>query len=122
MVLLACGISGCSYGYRFEISGIIRMMEGEPLSGVQIVLDTGGATSTNWPDLRSDPDGRFAFEYLAFSRCFAGGRLPTWTLQLSKEGYVTERVDISPKQPPASPKEKNHIVVVVQMRRVVPAP
>jgi hypothetical protein len=112
-VVFALGLCGCSYRYHFDISGVVRSAGGQPLANVTIVLDPKGDGSAQEAEFKSAADGSFSHEMLISPPAFDDGRLPTRVLWFSKEGYVKEKVDISPKQKPGSYKE--HIPVVVQL-------
>jgi hypothetical protein len=111
---LAFLLCGCSYNYHFDISGVVRSADGEPLAGVKIVLDPIGDGSGWDTEFISKPDGTFSYELLETPNRFDDGRLPTYVLWFSKEGYVKEKVDISPKRKPSSYKQ--HVPIVVEPR------
>jgi hypothetical protein len=117
MSALALLLCGCSYRYHFDISGNVTSLDGEPLVGVKIVVDAIGDGSGWETELESGPDGTFAYQLSVSPYEFDNGRLPTFVLWLSKEGYVKERIDISPKQKPRSYKEHVPIAVEATLRK-----
>lgn len=114
---LAFLLCGCSYRYHFDISGVVRSANGEALAGVKIVLDSIGDGSGWVTEFKSGPDGTFSYELLVAPYQFDDGHLPTYVLWFSKEGYVKEKVDISPKQKPSSYKEHVSVVVAPRLQR-----
>jgi hypothetical protein len=113
---------GCSYWYHFDLSGVAKSTDGTPLSGVKIVVDPIGDGSGWETEFKSGPDGTFAYELLVAPHRFDDGRSPTYVLWFSKEGYVKEKLDISPKQKPSSYKAHVSIVVEPRLQRSVPGP
>jgi hypothetical protein len=115
-------LCGCSYSYHFDISGVVRSADGKPLSDVKIVLDPIGDGSGWVTEFKSAPDGTFSYEMRLAPHEFDDGRSPTCVLWFSKEGYVKEKVDISPMQKPNSYTEHVPIVVEPRLQRSAQGP
>jgi hypothetical protein len=105
--LLILGVSGCQFSYPFEISGVIGGADGDPLPGVSVTLKAGNLRESSFPVV-TGPDGTFKARVKIGDVEFMGG-LQKWSLELSKEGYETSTVDVSPKQKPESPRKTTFI-------------
>lgn len=102
--LLVIGVSGCQYSYPFEISGMVRTADGTALAGVHVTLRAQGILESSFPVVTAQ-DGTFNGHIRVMDSEFGGNRLPTWILELSKEGYESANVDVSPTQQPKSPRK-----------------
>ena len=102
-LLLLTATSGCQYSYPFEILGIVRNADGEPLAGVRVTckgLELGSRQAA-FPVI-SRLDGKFRAKFEVSDTHFVYDRLPDWSLILTKDGYQDAAVDISPKVRPES--------------------
>jgi hypothetical protein len=108
--LLILGVSGCQFSYPFEISGVIRRADGDPLPGVSVTLKAQSIRESSFPVV-TGTDGTFKARVRIGDIEFMG-RLPKWSLELSKEGYEAGTVDVSPKQRPESPRKTTLINAV----------
>ena len=115
---VAVAICGCSYRYHFDISGVVRSADGEPLAGVTIELDPIGDGSGWESEFKSGADGSFLHEMRIGPYEFDDDRLPIRVLWFSKDGYVKEKIDISPKQKPKTYKEHVPINVEARLKKV----
>jgi hypothetical protein len=115
--VLAFLVCGCSYRYHFDISGVVRAVDGEPLTSVKIILDPIGDGSGFETEFFSGLDGEFSYQLLVAPYKFDDGRLPKYVLWFSKQGYVKEKVDVSPKEKPRSYREHIPIVVEAQLTK-----
>jgi hypothetical protein len=106
--LLVAGVSGCQFSYPFEISGVVRATDGTPLAGVNVTLNAGSIRESSFP-VDTGPDGTFKATVRIGDIEFMRKELPKWSLELSKEGYETTTVDVSPKQKPESPRKTTFI-------------
>jgi hypothetical protein len=107
-VFLLVGVSGCQFSYPFEISGVARATDGSPLPGVSVTLNAGSVSESSFPVV-TEPDGTFKARVRIGDIEFMKEELPKWSLELSKDGYETATVDISPKQKPESPRKTTFI-------------
>jgi hypothetical protein len=109
--LFLVSVGGCQFSYPFELSGVVRATDGAPLPGVTVTLKAGGISESPFPLVTGD-DGTFKGNFRIADREFMRDELPTWSLKLSKDGYESATVDVSPKQEPESPRTKTFITVV----------
>jgi hypothetical protein len=115
-VLVICGVSGCSIVYPFELRGVIRnSADGTPLAGVTVMLKAPGIIESHFPVV-TEADGSFVATFKVFDTQFDHGKLPQWSLDLSKDGYEEETLDVSPKQAPESSKKTTQISVEGSLR------
>ena len=98
-LLVTGGLSGCQRIYSFDVIGVVRAVDGQPLSDVQVSLKARSVYKSQFP-VGTGPDGKFNAQFQVLDGEFYPDRLPQWELELSKDGYETVRVDISPKQRP----------------------
>lgn len=107
-LFLVVGVSGCQFSYPFEFSGVVRTADGTPLPGVTVTLSAGGVRESSFPVV-SEADGTFRAQVRIGDIEFMREALPRWSLELSKDGYESAVVDVSPKQKPESPRKTTHI-------------
>ncbi len=107
-VFLLVGVSGCQFSYPFEISGVVRAASGSPLPGVRVTLNAGSIRESSFPVV-TGPDGTFKANVRIGDIEFMREELPKWSLELSKDGYETATVDLSPKHKPESPRKTTFI-------------
>jgi hypothetical protein len=100
LAFLSC-VSGCQYGYTFEFSGTVRTSNGAPLPGVSITINATDIRDSSFPVVTLG-DGTYKATVRIMDIAFMRGKLPTWSLELKKDGYETATVDVSPKQEPKS--------------------
>src|SRR5436309_1894299 len=123
-ILATCAfpLCGCSCSYHLDVSGVVSSEDDKPLAGVKIAIDHIGDGSGQWDEFASGPDGTFFHDVRISSYEFDNDRLPIRVLWFKKEGYVTERADISPKQKPDSYKEHIKTRVKVRLKKIEPQP
>src|SRR5215218_4499646 len=98
VVFAALGVAvalqpGCSKSHAFEVRGVVRgSADGQPLAGVNVTADLGSIYHSTGLPATSAEDGSFAFTFGASSSQFPPDRLPTWTVTLSRDGFITEVV------------------------------
>jgi hypothetical protein len=121
-LLIAAPASGCQYSYPFAIRGtILTVADGSPLAGVRVVLKAPCVTIVG-PGTEETPaltgNGKFLLTFEAPEVCFTDtGSRSQWSLNLSKEGYTDEVIDVSPGQEPSrSGGGRTQIIVVAFMR------
>jgi hypothetical protein len=115
-LLLVYAVSGCSYSYPFEMSGVVKdAASGAPLAGVSVTLEAGLCSSDNPFPVVTQPDGTFSANFRVYDGDFMGNRLPKWSLTLSREGYADLTIDVSPKQIPESTTKPTPIKVAARM-------
>ena len=120
-------LGGCSRRIRFAVRGIVKdAANGSSLRGVSISLKAD-ATSGPIPHMykgphptpalpmRTDERGLFEVSLQDVDQVVISLR-PRWNLVLTKEGYETVRVDISP-DPTNLPAKRAVIRVIVEMRK-----
>ena len=117
VLLVTGGLSACQRIYSFHVSGVVRANDGGPLSGVQVGLKARSIYNSPFP-VNTGPDGKIDAQFQVLESEFYADRLPQWELELSKGGYETVRVDISPKQRPESSAETTLISVAETTLRV----
>jgi hypothetical protein len=107
-LFLVVGVSGCQFSYPFEFSGVVRTADGAPLPGVTVILNAGSVRESSFPVV-SGADGTFKARVLIGDIAFMREALPKWSLELSKVGYESAAVDVSPQQKPESPRKTTFI-------------
>ncbi|WP_339911860.1 hypothetical protein [Symmachiella dynata] len=112
-------LSGCQKTYTYTISGIVKdATDGKPLQDVEVDLNgyhshMGGV---HFP-IKTDALGHFQFDWKVSDGEFHGPTdMPKWVLNLKKNGYADESVDISTKREPSQASTPVSIIVVVQLR------
>lgn len=113
-MFLVVAASGCQYSYPFEFSGIVRGADGVPLPGVTVTLKANSARDSSFPVV-TGADGSFKGRVRIDEMEFERGPLPKWSLELSKDGYESATIDVSPKQKPESPKKTTSISAEVTL-------
>jgi len=114
-LFLVVGVSGCSFSYPFEISGVVRSADGTPLAGVSVTLNAGSIRESSFPVV-TGADGKFTGTARIGDIEFMREGLPKWSLELSRDGYETTTVDVSPKQKPESPRETTFVSTSVALK------
>ena len=98
-LLLVCGINGCQINYRYEISGVVRSAaDGALLAGVTVRFPNDWIRESPFPVV-TGPDGTFSARFSVSAGQFSGNQSPKWTLYLSKDGYQSDTVEVSPQSP-----------------------
>jgi hypothetical protein len=115
LVLLGTAVAfmpGCQRVYTYQVRGLVRSAaDRSPLAGVRVEMRGGLSGDT----LTTGEDGSFEGTFTASDSQFHVGRLPSWSVYLSREGYAFETVDISPRQEPDSGSSPSQLVVVAYM-------
>ena len=122
VVVAAClSISGCSYSYLYDVTGVIlEMPDGTPISDVEVTLKSpnyGITVMTSEPCL-TKADGTFLFSFRTYlpHDGLAGSRDIRWTLFLTKADYADQIVDITPIRK----SESKNLVSVVAYLKTLP--
>ena len=89
--------------YQFEMTGVIKnAVDGSPVAGVLIEPEPYGGWVNGDSPVVTGSDGRFSFKFSVDTFEFSNGKLPTWTLKLSKTGFEDETIEITPTKRPES--------------------
>jgi hypothetical protein len=112
-------VSGCQMAYRYEVRGKIRSSSTKaPLSGVLVTLKyTDGSSKQD--SIETASDGSFLLSFEVGDDEFAVGRMPKWSLVLTKEGFADEILDISPTK---EPSHSSGPVEIIVYGSITPAP
>jgi hypothetical protein len=117
--------AGCSPRNQFKVEVTVQHCTySEPLDGVKVVIDTLGNTAE-----RTNPD--YGVE---IGRTTASGRVEyllevpsshepndqrRWLLKASREGFLTEVMDVSPKE---WPKTSGQVMPLIMLVKLKPKP
>jgi hypothetical protein len=111
---------GCTRSYPYELRGVVRSAaDGSPLAGVTVDVEPGLLDQTGLPATTA-ADGSFIASFRASDGEFMTDRLPSWSATLSRDEYVTEVIDISPRREPESRGPPTQILIVVYLRPKTP--
>jgi hypothetical protein len=100
-------------------SPALRNGDGTPVAGVSITLNAGHIRESSFPVV-TGPDGTFKATVRIGDIEFMREELPKWSLELSKDGYESATLNVSPKQKPESPSKTTQITVEGFLKRGVP--
>lgn len=134
-VLSICGVgllmltaSGCSFIYEFNVEvSVLDASNGRPLDEVVVVLDTiGDADTRERSDFgeaigQTNTAGRVE-KLIRVSDAFRPTGERRWYLKVSRDGYRSEVVDMSPAEWPKSTKQVMPIVVTVRLNPTLRKP
>jgi hypothetical protein len=119
-LFLVVAVSGCQFAYPFEFSGVVRAADGRPLPGVSVTLNAGNVRESSFPVV-TGADGTFEARVRIGDIEFMG-KLPKWSLELTKDGYETATVDVSPGEKPESPRKTTFITAKGTLKIKSPLP
>src|SRR4051794_22497420 len=114
-LLLLVGVSGCQWSYPYEFSGVVRAADGTPLPGITVTLSAEGVRESSFP-VFTGADGTFNALVRIADIEFMREALPKWSLELSKDGYESATIDVSPKQKPESPRQTTFVTAEGTMK------
>jgi hypothetical protein len=111
LLALLLTVAGCTKFYKYEVRGVVLDVEtGKPVEGVTVILKDYFETTT---DSAGKFQGKFKISYGGFSIAdekYTGSS--KYKLQLTKDGYADESVDITPVSKPST----NPVEVVVHTK------
>ncbi len=113
--LATCGLlSGCSFSYTFEVSGVIRdAMDGKPVVGARIYSLHDNLQGTPNPDSKpvavTEGDGSFSFVESISDISFEIDHSAKWVLFISNDGFEDKRCDLRKVKRTQSAKEPGEV-------------
>jgi hypothetical protein len=93
--------------YTFEVLGTVRSAaDGQPLPGVRISVNSSGQKdlpAQKWNTTQSNQAGEFESKKIRVYYGRFQPAPPTWYFKFEKAGYITELVEVTPKEPKLYP-------------------
>jgi hypothetical protein len=115
VVALATVLPGCSYLCRFEARGCIQeAANGQPIASVKVELVDPEGNALADP---TTTNARGKFE-LSFETTPSAARVQTgWSLVLTAEGYIEEKINIGTVKEPKNANETVYLIFRASMRK-----